>query len=218
MLEAIGIGRRAADRRLLGNISLSIRAGQRLALAGPSGSGKTVLLRALALLDPIDTGEVRWHGNIVPGREIPRFRSRVMFLAQRPALPEGSVEDILRQPFSLRVHGNRRFQRQRIVRWLKSLGRSEDFLAKQQHDLSGGEVQLTALLRAIQLDPDILLLDEPTAALDAETAGMAEALVAAWFQDPSGQGRASVWVSHDREQIGRVSSAVFHLRDGLITS
>jgi putative ABC transport system ATP-binding protein len=212
-LEAIGIGRKAGGRWLLCDVSFSVRAGQRLALVGPSGSGKTLLLRSLAMLDPIDTGEIRWQDKIVRGNEVPRFRSRVMYLHQRPTLLEGTVEENLRQPYSLGVHHDKHFDRRRIVALLESLGRPETFLAKQQRDLSGGEAQLSALLRAMQLDPDVLLLDEPTAALDAEATEMVELLVANWFeQQPSG--RATVWVTHDHEQARRVSTSVLYTRDG----
>nr|VFK62923.1 MAG: putative ABC transport system ATP-binding protein [Candidatus Kentron sp. UNK]VFK70663.1 MAG: putative ABC transport system ATP-binding protein [Candidatus Kentron sp. UNK] len=214
MLEAIGIGRKVDGRRLLDDISLSIRGDQRLALVGPSGGGKTLLLRALAMLDPLDVGEIRWHGRIVSPNEIPRFRARVMFLPQRPMLPEGVVEEILRQPFSLKVHARKRFERSKIVALLKSLGQSEAFLSKRQSDLSGGQIQLVALLRAIQLDPDILLLDEPTAALDRETVEMAESLVATWFDGRPKERRATVWVTHDRKQVRRVCASSLHLRNG----
>jgi len=167
MLQAKGIRRRSAARILLDDISIEIDAGDQLAIVGPTGSGKTLLLRSLALLDPLDAGEICWRGQLVRGNDLPKFRSRVIYLHQRPALLEGTVEDNLRQPLSLRLHKDKRFSRARIVQLLESLGRDASFLAKQQRDLSGGESQLTALLRAIQLDPNVLLLDEPTAALDA---------------------------------------------------
>nr|VFK46336.1 MAG: putative ABC transport system ATP-binding protein [Candidatus Kentron sp. TC]VFK55915.1 MAG: putative ABC transport system ATP-binding protein [Candidatus Kentron sp. TC] len=217
MLEAIGIGRNAGARQLLDDISLSIRGEQRLALVGPSGGGKTLLLRALAMLDPLDTGEIRWHGRIVPPGEVPKFRARVMFLPQRPMLPEGVVEEILRQPFSLKVHAEKRFDRPKILALLKSLGQSDAFLSKRQGDLSGGQIQLAALLRAIQLDPDILLLDEPTSALDRESVEMAESLVATWF-DGREERRATVWVTHDRKQIQRVCASSLILRDGKLST
>nr|VFK18772.1 MAG: putative ABC transport system ATP-binding protein [Candidatus Kentron sp. LFY] len=214
VLKAVGIGRKVDGRWLLNDISLSIDAGQRLALVGPSGSGKTLILRALSMLDPIDTGEIHWRGSPVPGNRVPEFRARVMFLPQQPMLPEGTVEEILRQPFSLKVHGRKQFHRPGTLALLASLGQSDAFLSKQRADLSGGQIQLTALLRAIQLDPEVLLLDEPTAALDPETAEMVESVVATWLERQPNEGRATVWVTHDREQVGRVSTSMIHIRDG----
>jgi len=214
ILKATGIRRKAGKQRLLDDISLSIHAGQRLALIGPSGSGKTLLLRALAMLDPLDAGEIHWRGKPVSGNEIPKFRSRVMLLPQQPMLPEGTVAEILRQPFSLKVHRQKRFDSSRIVALLGALDLSDAFLSKRQSDLSGGQIQLTALLRAIQLDPDILLLDEPTAALDHETMEMVESLVAGWFDQKTNEYRATVWVTHDPEQVRRVSTFSLNIRDG----
>jgi len=217
LLEARGLGRKPADAWLLKDVSLSIAAGQRVALVGPSGSGKSLLLRSLALLDPIEAGEILWRGRSVADGEIPAFRSRVIYLHQRPALAEGSVEENLRQVFDLRTHCDRRFDHDRVVEWLQSLGRGELFLKKSSADLSGGEVQLTALLRAIQLEPTVLLLDEPTAALDAEAARLIEDLVAAWLAGDRQQ-RAYVWVTHDSEQADRVGDTVLHIRDGVLES
>nr|VFJ68913.1 MAG: putative ABC transport system ATP-binding protein [Candidatus Kentron sp. FW] len=213
ILEAIGIGRKVADRWLFEDLSLSISAGRQLALIGPSGSGKTLLLRTLAMLDPIDAGEIRWRGKLVTGDEIPNFRSRIMFLPQRPALPEGTVEEILRQPFSLRVHGAKSFHRERIIALLISLGRTEAFLQKQQRNLSGGEAQLVALLRAIQLDPDVLLLDEPSASLDPEATEMVTSLITTWFELLPEE-RATVWITHDHEQARRITCSVLRIHDG----
>lgn len=215
-LEAIGIERKAGGSCLLNQISLSVHGGDRLALVGPTGSGKTLLLRSLAMLDPVDAGEIRWQGKRVPGNEIPEFRSRVIYLHQRPALVEGTVEDNLRQPFSLQVHKKKPFRRERIVELLESLGRDESFLSKQQSDLSGGEAQLTALLRAIQLDPRILLLDEPTAALDSKATDMVETLVGQWLDEQPAR-RATAWVTHDREQARRISPTVLQIHDGKLS-
>ncbi|MDP7014719.1 MAG: ATP-binding cassette domain-containing protein [Pirellulaceae bacterium] len=216
MLDAIGIGRKAGDRWLFQDISFSVHAGDRSALVGPTGSGKTLLLRSLAMLDPLDTGGIRWQGEAVRGNEIPKFRSRVIYLQQRPPLVDGTVEDNLSQPFSLGAHQDKQFNRGRIVDLLESLGRGEPFLAKQQRDLSGGEAQLTALLRAIQLDPNILLLDEPTAALDAEAANMVETLVENWLNQQLDR-RATVWVTHDHLQARRVSTSISQIRGGQLS-
>lgn len=213
VLEATNICRQANGRWLLEDLSLAIAPGDRLALIGPSGSGKTLLLRSLAMLDPFDSGQVRWHGKAVGEHDIPRFRSRVIYLQQRASLLEGTVEENLREPFSLRVHRDKCFDRDRVVGWLEGLERDASFLEKQQHDLSGGEAQLAALLRAVQLDPDLLLLDEPTAALDAAASRAVERMVEDWL-DEDGQGRACVWVSHDAAQTERVATTVRRIQGG----
>ncbi len=212
-LEVIEAARKAGDHWLLNRITMSIHTGQRLALVGPTGSGKTLLLRTLAMLDPVDAGEVRWGDATVRGSDVPKFRSQVIYLHQRPALIEGTVEQNLQQPFLLRVHQNKTFDRARIINLLKLLGRTELFLSKQQRDLSGGEQQLTALLRAVQLDPDMLLLDEPTAALDANTTDQVEALVSTWL-DEQAEARAIIWVTHDLEQARRVSARIMTIHEG----
>lgn len=216
LLQASGLERRIGDRVLLNDVCLAIHGGDRIAIVGPTGSGKTLLLRSLAMLDPVSAGGMRRHGTPVQGNEVSEFRSRVIYLHQRPALIEGTVEDNLRQPFSLRVHHNKHFNRGRIVDLLESLGHGEPFLSKQQRDLSGGEGQLTALLRAIQLDPDVLLLDEPTAALDGKSTGMVEALVSNWLAERPGL-RATVWVTHDHNQARRVSSKLLPIREGRLS-
>jgi putative ABC transport system ATP-binding protein len=213
LLEARGVGRRAPGGGwLLADVTLALRPGDSVALAGPSGAGKTLLLRALAFLDPLDAGEVRWRGRPVGRGEVPSFRREVVYLHQRPALFEGTVEDNLRLPFALKAHAGQRFDKGRALVLLDALGRDPSFLDKQQQDLSGGEAQVTALVRALQLDPTVLLLDEPTAALDPETARSAEALVKSWLDETPG--RAFVWVGHDPAQALRVSARRVRLRAG----
>ncbi len=187
ILEARNIGRATADGQnwLIRGISLAIRPGDRLALVGPSGSGKTVLLRALALLDPLDAGELLWRDRSVTRELVPQFRSRIVYLHQRPALIEGTVEDNLRYPFGFAVHKQRRYDGERIKLWLGMLGRTPDFLQKASRDLSGGELQITALLRAMQLEPDVLLLDEPTAALDHAATLAVQQCVEQWQRERS---------------------------------
>ena len=216
LLQASGLERRTSERVLLEDVSVEIHGGDRIAVVGPTGSGKTLMLRALALLDPVTAGEVCWRGKALRGDEIPKFRSRVIYVHQRPALIEGTVEDNLRQPFSLRVYRGQQFRRARIVDLLESLGRRESFLSQKQRDLSGGEAQLVALLRAVQLEPDIVLLDEPTAALDTEARGMVETLAGNWL-DERPIARATVWVTHDQEQARRVSTRVLAIREGRLS-
>ena len=219
LLEARSVCRRnpAQASWLLRDVSIDLRAGSRTAVVGATGSGKTVLLRALARLDPIDSGEILWRGEPVSGGAIPEYRCRAIYVHQRPALEEGSVEDVLRSPFSLGVHRDREFSNDRIVALMQRVGRDASFLGQSASDLSGGEAQIVALVRAIQLDPLLLLLDEPTAALDEESTRRIEELIAGWFDESPGE-RAYLWVSHDRNQVDRVADRVVTMRDGSASS
>ncbi len=213
LLEARGVGRKLGPKWLLHPVTLSISPGQRLTLQGPSGSGKTLLLRCLAMLDPCDVGEIYWSGNQVRGGFVPRFRGHVIYLHQRPVLFEGTVLDNLQQPFALHVHRGSHFDRSRIVKLLAAVERPENLLNQPAQELSGGESQLVALLRAIQLNPEVLLLDEPTAALDADATRMVEQIVSNWCAGGE-RPRALVWVTHDPQQAVRVGGTMYRLRNG----
>ncbi|MDE1184179.1 ATP-binding cassette domain-containing protein [Paraburkholderia sp.] len=213
LVEARHITRRDPLRGhvLLQPASFVLHAGDSVSVTGPSGSGKSVFLRALALLDPLDGGEILWCGNR-PGRQvIPAYRRHVAYLRQRPALIDGTVEDNLRYPFSLATYADIRFDRARAASLATQAGRGPDFLDQYASDLSGGEAQIVALIRVLQLDPRVLLLDEPTASLDPASSQAIEALVRAWFTNgnddtDASHARASMWVSHDPAQAQRMSA------------
>ncbi len=175
-----------------------------------------MFLRALALLDPLDSGRIEWHGKRVTRTAIPRYRRHVAYIRQRPAILDGTVEDNLRYPFTLNVYRDVPFDRERAASFAIKAGRGRDFLDKQASELSGGEAQITALIRVLQLEPEVLLLDEPTASLDPESSHAIEELVRAWFAAGDGQ-RASVWVSHDPAQAERMSRRHLTMHAGVLT-
>ncbi len=215
LVEARSISRRGHERWLLREQSLTIAAGDRIALSGPSGAGKTILLRALALLDPLDAGEIRFADRPVTPPATPEYRCRVGYLHQTPALAEGSVEANLRLPYSLARHRHRAYDRRRAIELLERLGKDERLLARDRGELSGGEAQLVALARLLQLEPAVLLLDEPTAALDPRSAKLARALLDDWQAAGDG-GRAYLWVTHDARLGERVADRRLRLVDGVL--
>ena len=161
----------------------------------------------------LEEGEGRFNGKTYHGRSVPDYRRQVVYLHQRPALWEGTVEANLRRPFGLQAHQARQFDRSQMIKWLALLDRNASFLEQPQRELSGGETQLVGFLRAIQLDPSILLLDEPTASLDHQTAIAVERLIDHWMAAGT-ESRAFLWVTHDLGQAERVSNRTLQMKQG----
>ena len=209
LVSARGMGRRIGTRWLWRHLDLDLMGGEALAITGSSGSGKTLLLRSLAGLEPATEGEIAAEGRALETWSMPVYRARVTYVAQRAFTLEGTVEDALRRPFQFGVHRAKPFPGERALQALRAVGRDEGFLSVAGASLSGGEGQIVALLRALLLDPQVLLLDEPTASLDADTVRAVEVLVTAWLAADGA--RAMVWTSHQDAQLDRVTNRRLHL-------
>ena len=190
-------------RWLWRGLAIRLAPGERVAISGPSGSGKTLLLRALAGLDEVDEGEIALAGRYIDDWPMPSYRATVAYLPQRATMVEGTVEANLRLPFTLRTHSRREFPLEEAERSLSDLGRPSDFLRQPATELSGGEAQLVALLRALLIKPKVLLLDEPSASLDESASEALEAVVGRWLE--AEHGRAVIWTSHRSSQLERVT-------------
>ncbi|OPA82458.1 ABC transporter ATP-binding protein [Pseudomonas fluorescens] len=217
LIETQGLTRNDERREvlLLRPTNFTLHRADRVSITGSSGSGKSVFLRALALLDAPTSGQVLWNNQPIANAQIPDYRSHISYLSQRPALLEGTVEDNLRFPFSLKTLRARSFDLQAVTTLLGHAGKSPDFLGKNAGDLSGGESQVVSLIRTLQLNPEVLLLDEPTAALDPASSRDVEALIDAWFA--ADKARAYIWVSHDLDQAQRMSDIHLHMDAGVLS-
>ncbi len=210
LLSVKNLGRKLSERWLWRSVNFDLFEHDRLGLVGPSGIGKTLLMRNLVLLDPVQQGQVLFDGKTSATWSLPIYRTKVMYLSQRATVFEGTVQDNLQQVFELAVYRHRRFDCAQIIDWLDQLGRRSDFLRLQAPQLSGGETQILALLRVLQLAPQVLLLDEPTASLDPDTTTRVESLITNWLRQPH---RACLLTSHDREQIRRITNRQLRLEE-----
>ena len=209
LLCATGLGRRLGDAWVWRDVEVQLQAGENLAILGPTGTGKSLLLRCLAGLDVADEGRIAVSDRPLDEWQMPSYRARVVYLHQRPALWEGTVEDNLRAVFRLAAHRSRGYDRSHGLRRLAVFERDKAFLGKATAQLSGGEAEIVALIRALSVEPSVLLLDEPTASMDAATTRQAEKLLKRWVCD--GPNRASVWTSHGADQVRRVAGRTLTL-------
>ncbi len=154
------------------DVDLDLGIGQTVALLGPNGAGKTTLLRALAGLQPLDTGAVALDGTVLEdvaaGVSVaPEDRPIGVVFQDYLLFPHlSALENVA---FGLRCHGVARSDaRRRATDWLERVGLGDRAHAKPR-ELSGGQAQRVALARALATDPRLLLLDEPLSALDAST-------------------------------------------------
>ncbi len=204
ILEGIKLGRKVDNRWLWRELSFSLSGGTRLGLVGATGTGKSQLLRAIAGLDSLDQGVIKYKDVCLSGWSLPAYRWEVIYLHQRPTMFEGTVEENLKIVYGLKIHQDKKYNRDLILGLLDLFQRPLEFLQQSATNLSGGEGQIVALMRALQLEPMILLLDECTASLDSETTGRVESAIAAWLSQ--NQQRACIWTSHDSHQIERVTN------------
>ena len=211
------------NRALISGASGILLAGQVTVLTGASGSGKSVLLRVLAGLLPMTTGDV-WLQSDAQNRDTRdsiheiapmHWRSQVALLAQQPQLLEGSVIDNLQLPYRLASHQQKHFNIDWHIEQLEHLERTSDFLQQDANTLSGGERQLVNTLRLLQLNPQVLLLDEPTAALDVDTSAKLVHLLINWLRrEPT---RTLLWVTHDTQDIMPLADKHWHMDAGVLT-
>ncbi len=209
LLEAVSVVRRLGGRRVLDGLGLSVERGQGYVLSGDNGSGKTTLLRILAGLDAADAGVLRFGGEQT---QLPRYpdgwRLRAVYVHQHPYLFHTSVAANI--AYGLKARGVPREQwRQKVEEAIDWAGVRE-VAAVPPQNLSGGEKQRVALARAKVLSPQLLLLDEPTANLDADGRRRTLDLMQRLF----GEGLSVLIACHDRELIELPGVTRFHLENG----
>ncbi len=199
------------DRCVLTVNSLKVQRGEIFALVGPSGAGKSTLLRLLNFIEPPTTGRIRFlDTEFTIDQQVPLgLRRRVTTVFQRPILLNRSVEANVEYGLKLRNHAA---SGKKVAVALEKVGLTD--LARQRaRTLSGGEAQRVALARALVLDPDVLLLDEPTANLDPFNVGLIEEIVSERNREDN---TTLVLVTHNVFQARRLAHRVALMLEGEI--
>jgi len=175
-IEVKGLCKSYDRREILRDIDLTVEQGEVLALIGPTGSGKTTFLRLVDLLEEPTEGEVIIDGAKItglPGRERLKVRRRMAMVFQKPVMFRANVMDNV--SYGLKIRGETGIE-ETVLEAISAVG-LEGYETRDANTLSGGEMQRIALARALVLNPELLLLDEPTANLDPKTAASIDALL-----------------------------------------
>ena len=214
MLELVGVRHRYNGRIVLDLERFTVPSGARVAIVGPNGSGKSTLLRLLALLEPPTEGSVVLDGTVVSGPHAPRAaaRQRITLVEQRPVLFQGTVKENLE--FGLQVRRARRTAVDRKIDDVASRVGITALLGRRRHELSDGEVQRVAVARALAVEPDVLLLDEPVSSADRAAA---HTLYQALAEERARRPLAVCLASHQLEDAYRWADDVRALADGRLS-
>ena len=220
MLKAENIFKSFVDRsngktfELLHDVSLELKSGEAVALMGGSGSGKSTLARILLRLLSCDSGKIYFQGQDITkatAKDLSIFRRNVQFISQRPESfldPRQTLGSSLREAFTV---FNLLYDEEKIKEMLDLVKLNAELLQRYPHQVSGGEIQRICLVRALLLEPKLLVLDEPTSMLDISV----QAQILHLLRDIRMEKQlAYLFITHDKQLAKWLCDRVLHIEQG----
>jgi len=213
LIETINLCQKYGQRDILKNINIRIDKSKVFALIGPTGTGKTTFLRLIDLLETPASGKIYFDGMEVTegGRTRLEARRRMAFVLQKPVVFNTSIYDNI--AYGLRWRGKKRGDIKQRVNSILEMVNLTAYKDRNARTLSGGETQRVAIARAIAIEPEVLLLDEPTANLDPISTSEIEGLITNIIHQHN---TTIIMATHDMSQGQRLANRIGVLINGEI--
>jgi peptide/nickel transport system ATP-binding protein/oligopeptide transport system ATP-binding protein len=205
--------------KALNDVSLHLRAGTTLAVVGESGSGKSTLARCLLQLQPVDSGEVLFEGRDLAklqAAELREVRKNLQMVFQDPFAslnPRMRVGEIVGEGLLIHGLGSAAEQQKKVVAMLKRVGLTEADMQKYPHEFSGGQRQRIGIARALVLNPQVVVCDEPVSALDVSIQAQILLLLKDLQQEMA---LSYIFISHDLRVVRHIADDIVVMYQGQV--
>lgn len=212
--------RQTGSFKAVDGVSFTVEAGKTMGLVGESGSGKTTIGRSLVKLIPATSGEVLWKGeNILPmsEKQFRPLRRRIQYIFQDPfgsLNPRMTIGAIIGEALEIHFRELNASERaDRVASLLRRVGLNPGMMGRHPHEFSGGQRQRIGIARALAVEPEFLICDEPVSALDVSV----QAQIVNLLQDLQEElGIALLFIAHDLAVVDHISDSVLVLHRGRI--
>ena len=202
------------ENKLLTNISFQVNQSDRLAIVGPSGAGKTTLLRLINRLQDPTSGLIEWESQPLCNLSIVKLRQQIVLVPQEPKLLGMTVGETLAYPLVLQQLSKLEIE-QAIDTWQSQLSIPDDWLTRNELQLSLGQRQLVSIMRGLMMKPKLLLLDEPTSALDSDRA---QQLMETLINSNQTEQTTIIMVNHQKKFVKQFAQCILTLKGGQVQS
>lgn len=212
MLKIEKVNKNFGKLKVLKDINLEVKKGDRVVIIGPSGSGKSTLLRCINYLNKPDSGKIYFNDEIINDKNIAIYRQKIGMVFQSFNLFNNLnvIENIILAPVKLGIYSLDEAKK-KAIEYLKRID-LDDKVSVYPSSLSGGQKQRVAIVRTLMMKPEIILFDEPTSALDPEMVKEVQELMI----ELANEGMTMVIVTHEVSFVKRVATKIVFMDEGKI--